>query len=229
MADLKDFLPPIVFEIIRNHLRELGNSAHVDWEAGEADEDTLTGYLGKHLERPWVDVRIPPDTKWRWRVTHKKFRGRGKGAFEKLYGADGIFQVETFDGSSEPQATKGVLYQAKKNDYRADRNLKDQLDKMEKLAPGSSAVIGYDAEGYVGVGSVSYLRENARRLIFSRGDQLRLGNFLADKFMPCEAGRMGVYYDAERRILVVPDSGVGTRQIPLELGHRVRVQARRIR
>ena len=49
---------------------------------------------------------------WRWKVNYKKFRGRGKGAFEKRIGADGIVQIEVVknDRASEAKAvlTQGI-------------------------------------------------------------------------------------------------------------------------
>ena len=124
-----------------------------------------------------------------------------------------------------PISQKGILYQAKKGDIRRGAAEKKQITRMEDMAPGASAIVTYDRGRYEGVGSVPYLQENRRDLIFSRDGPAQLGDFLADTFLSCKSGRNGLYYDANRKILVVPDLVGGAEHIPLEIGHRVVIQA----
>jgi hypothetical protein len=40
---LRDVIPKLVFDAIRKHLRNVGNSAQSAWLAANAEDDTLTG------------------------------------------------------------------------------------------------------------------------------------------------------------------------------------------
>ena len=90
-------------------------------------------------------------TRWQWRVTYKKFRGRGQGAPEKETGADGVFQVEVRPGETFVIVPKGVLFQAKKVRGSGRSALIDQVEEMERIAPGGSAVFQFGPNGYIGV------------------------------------------------------------------------------
>jgi hypothetical protein len=153
-------------------------------------------------------------------VRYKKFRGRGPGAFESVAGADGIIQIEVIRATDS--IYKGILFQAKKKAIRRDRELVEQVQKMERLARGCSAVFEYAPDAYRVVTGRSFLEElNEPR---TRGrDTLRLGTFLADAFLPCSAGIRGMYYDAVRQILLIPEDGQ-LKVMHVELGHRIAVE-----
>src|SRR5450631_3523679 len=92
---MRELIPGPVFESIQRHLRNVGAKAAQGWESNEAEEDSLTGDLGRLLKTPHaVNIRIG-DQAWRWSIGYKKFRGRGPDAFESIIGADGIIQIET--------------------------------------------------------------------------------------------------------------------------------------
>lgn len=191
------------------------------WESASDEEDALTGDFCGALRSSWDTVQAA-DGAWRWRVQYKKFGGRGKNAFEKESGADGIVQVEVH-GPAGDIATKGVLFQAKKASGSSRSDLRDQVRKMEDLAPRGSAVFEFGPNGYRAAASTVILREitNEPRRIPHPHDSI--GEYLAEQFLLCVSGLRGMYYDAVRKILVVPVEGA-YRVVPLPLRHRVRLE-----
>jgi hypothetical protein len=193
--------------------------APVGWESGAEEEDTLTGDLGATLRREWSIVVVNGGI-WNWRVTYKKFRGRGPGADEKHLGADGIFEIEVSRNSEVH--VKGVLFQAKKRGRR-DRRLESQARRMEDVAKGGSAIFEYGPEHYNAIATGKYLDELSAEVRRS-GDEAPwplLGDFLGNDFLPCKTGLRGMYYDAVRGVLVLP--AAPARRIALN--HRIRVEA----
>jgi hypothetical protein len=217
-----DIIPRPVLERIQGHLRERAEVGERGWEAGAEEEDTLTGDFCGSLRTAWTEVATADGT-WHWRIEYKKFRGRGTGALEKQLGADGIFQIEAHSASGEIVA-KGVLFQAKKTRGRSRSDLREQVRKMEEFAPGSSAVFEFGPDGYKAAPGSIVLREIQREPKRIPRAEEPIGDYLAGRFVPCESGLRGMYYDAVRKILVVP-SGGNIRMVPMTLRHRVRINA----
>ena len=142
---MRDVLPETIYAAIREHLIEGARRAREGWEDGSDDEDTLTGDFGAMLRTPWTSPIVVSGEIWSWRVRYKKFRGRGRGAFERRSGADGIFQIEVTRGDLKD--FKGLLFQAKKAGS-PDGQLASQVERMEGLSAGSTAVIEYGPRGY---------------------------------------------------------------------------------
>jgi hypothetical protein len=218
---MREVIPSGVFEAVQGHLRARAESAQVGWESASDEEDALTGDFCGALRSGW-DTMQASNGAWRWRVQYKKFGGRGNNAFEKDSGADGIVQVEVHGPSGEI-ATKGVLFQAKKVAGSSRSDLPEQTRKMEDLAPRGSAVFEFGPNGYRAAASTVILREitNEPRRIPHPHDPI--GEYLADQFLVCVSGLRGMYYDAVRKILVVPVEGAN-RVVPLSLRHRVRLE-----
>jgi hypothetical protein len=109
---MRTLIPSAVFNSIQQHFRRAGEGAASGWERNSEEEDSLTVDLGRVLctHSPVViNVNGQP---WRWRVSYKKFRGRGPNPSENEIGADGIIQVEVT--LRDETFFKGVLFQAKK-------------------------------------------------------------------------------------------------------------------
>jgi hypothetical protein len=218
---LRDVIPNPIFEAIQKHLRAVGNDAQTAWPAANAEEDTLTGDFCGRLRTEPQRIRINGGQQWEWSVRYKKFRGRGKGAFEKRSGADGIIDIEvTTDGE---KLYKGLLFQAKKGGLGVDARLTEQVRNMENLAKGSSAIFDYRKDGYRAVPGDVFLERPDRRIV--EGEEHSLGSFLGDEFLPCDRGLRGMYYDAVRELLLIPGRGA----IRVELRNRVRIDVGRIR
>lgn len=221
---MQDVIPVGVFEAIQEHLRERTAHAELGWEAGADEEDTLTGdFCGSLRTRGWIES-TEDRVHWQWRVTYKKFRGRGHGASEKETGADGVFQVEVRPGDTSVIVPKGVLFQAKKYRGSGRSDLIDQVEEMERTAPGGSAVFEFGPNGYRGASGRDILETRELSPTKIPHPEERLGSYLADRFMPCEAGLRGMYYDAVRGNLIVPLEQGGVKLVNVSLGHRVAVQ-----
>jgi hypothetical protein len=218
-----DVIPPLVFASLQDKMRSGCEFAEQGWEAGSDEEDTLTGDLGASLRRPWQDV-FDPDSRevWRWRVSYKKFRSKGKSADEKLFGADGIFEIAVLDQRTGTRYVKGLLFQAKKKGDARKKKLEEQARQMERIAPGGAAILEYGPNGYSAWDAAESL------LNTTAGDELkrisRLGDYLAGRFLACKVGKLGIYYDAIRRSLVVPDETEGVRLVRARIGDRIRVE-----
>ena len=220
---MKQYLPPQIFDTIQRHLIRVGDVAQEGWEAGESEEDTLTGHLGGQLQRRWSRSILIDGDRWRWRVTYKKFRGRGPRAFEKATGADGIVQIEIDLLDQAESVTKGILFQAKKGNIRRDKDLREQVQDMESLAPNGSAVFLYGPDRYRAIEGQTYLNELRTDARILRDKVSGLGSFLGNEFLPCNSGIQGMYYDALRRNLIIPTATGSPRVLRVDLHHRISV------
>lgn len=213
---MKDILPASVYAAIREHLVARAAVSPDGWEGGSDEEDTLTGDLGGTLRSNWQWIGVPDAGRWSWRVRYKKFRGRGRGAFEKPSGADGILQVEVSRGRT--RELKGLLFQAKKIG-QANGRLTKQVTLMEELAEGGSAIFVYGPSVYRAIGGRRHL-EAPPETHQERNLYQPLGEFLGDAFLPCDIGLRGMYYDAIRGLLVLPN-GAAHRVV---VRHRITVE-----
>lgn len=220
---MKQYLPPQIFDAIQRHLVKVGDHAQEGWEAGESEEDTLTGHLGGQLQRRWSRFIIVDGDRWRGRISYKKFRGRGPRAFEKATGADGIVQIEIDLLDQAESITKGILFQAKKGNIRRNKELREQVQDMESLAPKGSAVFLYGPDRYRAIEGQTYLNELRTDARILRGKVSGLGSFLGNEFLPCNSGIQGMYYDALRRNLIIPTPTGSLRVLRVDLQHRISV------
>lgn len=218
---MRELIPSPVFDSISRHLRHVGEVAVLGWESNKDEEDSLTGDLGRLLiTRRNIIIRVNGQT-WRWCIGYKKFRGRGANAFEKKAGADGIIQVEAT--LRDVTLFKGVLFQAKKVDRFRNADLKGQVEAIEGIAPGGSAVIVYGPTGYVAIKGTEYLHPE-EGLVGPVIKKMRpLPSFL-DEFLECKNGLRGMYYEARRKRLVLPTLDGEIKAVPLELKHRIKIE-----
>jgi hypothetical protein len=219
---LRDVIPEPIFEAIQEHLRTVGDNAQTAWPAANAEEDTLTGdFCGRLAINP-QRVRVNGGKRWEWSIRYKKFRGRGKGAFEKRSGADGIIDIEVTTNGEK--LYKGLLFQAKKDGLRGDAKLTEQVRNMESLAKGGSAIFDYGRDGYRAIPGGIFLKSRSDRQSFIERNEHPLGSFLGDEFLSCSSGLRGMYFDAVRELLLVPGRGA----IRVELHNRVRIDVGRL-
>lgn len=217
---MKDLLPAPVYGAIEDHIAQRARRAQEGWEGGSDDEDTLTGELGATFRTAWsASIRINGDM-WSWRMSYKKFRGHGPGAFEKESGADGIMQVEVTLGSKVQ--FKGLLFQAKKIG-QLDGNLESQVKRMEEIASRGSAVFEYGPDSYRAISGHDYLAEASSGRPRTAPQLRPLGEFLAGDFLSCNYGLRGMHYDALRGLLSVPDGSA----YRVSLAHRIMIEAYR--
>lgn len=218
---MKEVLPEPIYAAISTHLIDRATKAPEGWEGGSDDEDSLTGDLGGMLRTEWSPLLQDNGDSWRWRVRYKKFRGRGPRAFEKQSGADGIFQIEVSRGLEKH--FKGLLFQAKKVG-NLDGELVSQVEHMEQLAEGGSAIVEFGPGTYRAVSSVDYLKGRSTPSDQQTVDFQTLPNFLANVFLPCTSGLRGMYFDAIRALLILPN-GVAHQ---ISVRHRISIEAERV-
>ncbi len=218
---MRDLIPPQVFEPIQQHLRSVGEGAVSGWERNSEEEDSLTGDFGRLLSTgSRVFVNVNGQT-WEWRVSYKKFRGRGLDAFEKDYGADGIIQIEvTLRGAT---FFKGLLFQAKKGETLRGSDLREQIAKIEEIAPCGSAVVLYHPLGYLGIKGTEYLHSDGE-LVGPMANKLQTLASLLEDFLECKNGLRGMYFEAVRERLVLPTLNGEIKAIPLKVQHRIKIE-----
>ncbi len=222
-----DVIPAVVVAKIMEHLRAGCERAEHGWTAGSEEEDTLTGDLGGSLRSGWSETMVDNYERWRWKLTYKKFRGRGAGATEKIIGADGIFQIEVEDRVTGRNFNKGLLFQAKKVEAKDRRQLLSQAHKMEALVPRGSAVFEYGPRGYHAADASKVIAAKGRLTADDQRQPEQLGDYLAERFVPCEIGIKGLFYDAVRGTLVVPNETNGVIQFRSQLAHRFKIEVQR--
>lgn len=224
---MRDVIPEQLFEAIQHHFRRQGRRAADGWESAAEEEDTLTGDIGAHLRRGWTRRVRAAEARWRWRVTYKKFRGRGTDALENKIGADGIVQVEVRRDGDPVVDAKGVLFQAKKGRLWRRTHLVEQISKMEALAPAGAVVFQYRADGYFAAPARDVLAAARHDQPLEAVRPAPLGDYLADTFLPCGIGLRGMYYDAVRSVLVVPVAVGRSRLLQARIVHRIALEVER--
>jgi hypothetical protein len=168
------------------------------WSAAE-DEDSLTGDFGATLRTDFNKLLDPRTGRvWVWRITYRKLRGRGPDATEKLVGADGILQIMV--EHERRVFVKGLLFQAK-NAWSTDKILRRQCSRLSPW--GDAAVVfDYRPEGYdVYTVQQVVLSRGIRSLA---GEPRPMASFLADSFVACKEGALGLYYRPSSRQLFWP-------------------------
>jgi hypothetical protein len=218
---MRELIPPVVFESIGKHLRTVGEVALSGWESNKDEEDSLTGDLGRLLSTRSHIVFNVNGQQWRWRVRYKKFRGRGPDAFEGTNGADGIIQVEATVGSVT--FFKGILFQAKKGERLRNAELREQVEAIEKIAPGGSAIVLYSPTGYVAIKGAEYLQPE-EGLVGPMRNRMRPLTSFFDEFLECKSGLRGMYYEAVRERLVLPTIDGQIKAVQLEVRHRIKIE-----
>jgi len=221
---MNKLLPAPVFDEISRHLRQSGRRAHRDWVANEANEDSLTGavfadFRTRRTRRVYADGQ-----EWLWRVTTRKFGSGGKNSEERLTGADGIIEVEIRHKPTGQVERKALLVQAKKLWSAKNKKLFEQVSEMEKLAPGSSTAIDYSPNGYIGIDGRSVFAAAGDRRSVEGTAELPLGDFLADRFLVCEVGLRGLYYEPRRRMLHLPAAPERPEAVAFLIHERMRIE-----
>jgi hypothetical protein len=223
---VRDVLPKDVLSSIQHHLRNAAHSNQAGaWRRSHADEDAITGdFCGRLSTDEWQRVAVG-DERWEWRVEYQKVRGRGPGAPEKQYGADGIFLVDVFDTRTGRISSKGLVFQAKKG--TAGRAvLEGQVRNMEERFPGSSAVFVYDEHGFKAQSGRTVLEQNRAGVDEVDGEDI--GTFLSERFIPCYTGLRGLYYSEENEIVYVFGERGDIDLLPLAARHRIDLRAIRV-
>jgi hypothetical protein len=217
---MRDLLPDAVFDEIANQFRTTADAAVEDFEDNRADEDAITGALASTLKRgvrgrAWVGA-----AGFTWRTSLRKLRGRGRGAAEKVYGADAVLEIEVVDRAGEVVGRKLVPLQAKKNWTGTDRTLAEQCQRMDEL-PGNSLAVDYRGSGYTAVRSEAVVAAGGSRRAVPDHEVRSLGDALAGEFLECRVGSRDLYYDPDREVMVF-QGPTGVRVVAFGASYRVK-------
>ncbi len=223
-----DVLPANVIADLTAALKSGVERGQEGWPAAKDEEDTLTGHLCAMLQGSG-GLWEPNAGGWKWTITYKKFRSKATGAPEKLLGADGIFQIEVRDSVNGEVERKGLLFQAKKGWHQRDGFLRDQVSRMEDVAPNGSAVFDYREDGFSAVSGHRVLAVDANPRDLGSDDRIWLGEFLVDRFLFCKVGLRGLYWEHTRGILTLPGLPRKPSAVYARIRHFVRIDVRHTR
>jgi hypothetical protein len=92
---------------------------------------------------------------------------------------------------------------------------------MEHLAEGGSAVVEFGPGTYRAVSGSNYLKEYSNSRELQAVDFQPLPDFLGDVFIPCISGLRGMYYDAIRALLILPNGFAPH----ISVRHRISIEA----
>lgn len=220
---MRDLLPDQVFEFLRDRYIAGVATAEANFVASRADEDALTGALGQALAMPTPWIFTGPDGDYAVQVSYRKLRGRGLNAPERLYGSDGLFQIEVSAPDGSVLRRKGLPFQSKTNWRGRSASVASQAADIQ-ASTGEGLVIDYASTGYRAckTGMAIETRGN-RREVERRGGMAALGQILGNDFLECRVGRVGLFYDtlAERYYegprLISPRHAVTTRVSRLDV------------
>jgi hypothetical protein len=222
---MQDILPEAVLADLRDHYYAGVVAAEIGYEHNAADEDSVTGALGQALLTPYPRFVQADNHTYAWRASHYKLGGRGKGAAERRFGADGVFQLEVLDEVGTVIRRKALLFQAKKEWKGRDQRLLRQVERMAGYSP-SAIVIDYRRSGFKGVAGKEVIEAHGNRRAIRVGGDLRLAEILGDEFVRCRRGDIGVFWNAKTQTLE-RESGVlfAHRFVP---GHIMTTTVRRL-
>ncbi|MEW6639722.1 MAG: hypothetical protein AB1586_04385 [Pseudomonadota bacterium] len=179
-------------------------AAEAKYRFNAGDEDALTGALGAEIVTPHPMILRDGTHTYRWETTYYKLRGRGSAAPEKLFGADGIFQIEVYDGKTVRR--KGLPFQAKHRWRHKDRKLVEQCRNM-LVWTASGIAIDYTDKGYGACRATDVIEcEGIKVALRKKGKLESLGQILANDFLDCDIGTPDLFYDlTTERFTTLPD------------------------
>ena len=218
---IQDIVPNKVINQIKADVKRISEKAQDAWDAGCDEEDTLTGdFCSCFRSRGWRKISDEKGKDWKYRFTYKKFRSKGKNADEKIFGADGIFEIEVTEISNGSSFKKGLLFQAKKHNDSGRKKLLEQACKMNEIVPNASSIFEY-GRVYKAYDSKDLLQtaEKAKNAI----EKVPMGDYLADRFLECKVGKDGMTYDAVSKVIVYPYMN-SIRRVKATLHHRIRIE-----
>ncbi|WP_129021462.1 hypothetical protein [Edaphocola flava] len=179
-------IPYYISDELKAHILNQCPTAESGWEFANQDEDTLTGDFFGKMRTQWHTNKD-----YEWRFHYNKVRGRGRNAMEKTIGADGIITLHYRDRITDQDFYKSLVFQAKKINNPIN---KDQWKKMNAFFPGGNMIVCYSPQGYN-----CYINNNTT-------NKLSLCKIIAEDFLQCKIGIMGLYYDHKDNKFIRPNN-----------------------
>ena len=222
MARHRLYIPAEVREDIAIRIKEGVAETLAEFDSGEEDEDVFTGHLGARLTTRDRKLYVPdaevPGV-WTWSIRYRKFRGRGKGATEKVVGADGILEL-SLDSFGRKQ-TKSLLFQSKMGGSY-DKRLVEQCAKLSTWRE-ASAVFIYSPDQ---LGAMSIDRVLRERGDLGGATGMPLDKFINDVFVTCDIGDTDLRYASEKKELIWRTVNDETVAAKFNVRHRIRVDVK---
>jgi hypothetical protein len=215
MARFKDLIPSKAYKRMVDHLLErCGLSIVGSWRRSRADEDSVTGDF-------WGQISTNGDVSegdgLNWNIEYKRVGGRGAGAFEKLTGADGIYELAVRDSLGKVIFQKEFLFQAKKGNTLNTKKARDQAMSMENIAPGGSLMIVYEKGDYRCMHADRFLQTDER-------PTESICDYIVNDFFECLHGTEGMKFEIDTRSLVVNDNEIYAPDINFVIRQNVRIR-----
>lgn len=224
---MRNILPDFLWSDIRHHFRRKVQHAIHNYEESAANEDSLTTDLCAAL-RKRINRSLGPDNEvWGWRIRYRKLTSGGEESEEHVIGADGIFQIEIYGRNRKRIEQKGLLFQSKKHTNTNRAETYRQLGDMEKLVPNGSALIEFGPDKYRAIPSAT-VAQHRDRFSYPNMPFQPLDEFLADAFIGCEVGKKKLYYDFDRRILIVPSKTDAVDLYNVRLNHKLTIEVHQL-
>jgi hypothetical protein len=153
---------------------------------------------------------------WRWSIDYTKFRGRGKGAAEKVLGADGIVELRLNHGRGEERKT--ALFQAKKK-WDVDTHLVEQSIRLSTWKE-AAFIINYTPARFEVFSLEDVLRSRGSRNHVPDGRPLE--EFLVSSFIGCRVGDNDLFYNRTEKILIWKTRDGSVIAVPFRAKHQMR-------
>ncbi len=194
---MRDILPNGLVDILRDRYLAGVADAEALFDAGVADEDSLTGALGQAIAKPIPYEFFDGGDAYSVKIMWKKIRGRGPNAPERLYGADGLFQILVSDANGSVIRSKGLPFQSKTNWHGRSAEVARQSRDIESSL-GGGIVLNFKETGYEACTTAAAVESSGNRRQLERAQLMKpLGQMLGNDFLNCTIGQIGLYFDPE--------------------------------
>lgn len=214
---MRDLLPEELIQELRDRYLAGVADAEALFHSSSADEDSLTGALGHSIASRRPYTFSTSEGVFSVEISYTKLRGRGLNAPERLYGSDGIFQIEVRNQYGDSVRKKGLPFQAKTNWRNLNSKVASQAADM-RASTGEGIVIDYSSHGYQACPTGIAINANGdSRVIESNHDFMPLGQVLANEFLDCRIGRVGLFFNTleeryyEDETIIEPSHAITTR------------------
>ena len=197
---MREYLPEYVADFLRDRYLAGVADAEALFLESSGDEDAVTGALGHALAMRTPKRFLDQSSEYSVKVSYRKLRGRGRGAPEKLYGADGVFQIQIADHAGRVVRQKALPFQSKIRWVGRNKGLFEQARTMRTHFP-SGIVIDYSQIGYKACRIDAVIAARANRKQLNATSEIRsLGQILAYDFVDCTVGVDGLFFDPEAEV-----------------------------
>lgn len=195
---MRDILPSAVLDILKDRYLAGVADAEAFYDLHRADEDSVSGALGQSIAMRDPVMISSSNGDYLIKIDYRKIRGRGPGAPERKYGADGLFQISITNHLGAVIFRKGLAFQSKMNWRGRKSDLYEQAILMQDNF-GGGIVVDFSANGYKACTASDAIASKGSRPITDKNNAMRpLGQILSRDFLECTIGQKGLYFDPVR-------------------------------